>query len=79
PAFVPVAEWVRPARDIAPPENNVIFNNIHNTVINNTTTIVQEPAAAPSPGLSTGAKVAGAAVAVGAAAAALHVALPPSV
>ncbi|MFK0163054.1 caspase family protein [Rhizobium sp. NPDC090279] len=86
PVFVPVPEWVEPPRDIAPPENNIIFNNIHNTVVNNTTvinnnnTVVNENGAAPAaPGLTTGQKLAGAAVIAGAGAAALHVALPPSV
>ena len=85
PVFVPVPAWVEPPRDIAPPENNVIFNNIHNTVVNNTTvinnnTVINENGAAPAaPGLTTGQKLAGAAVIAGAGAAALHVALPPSV
>ncbi|MBB4236990.1 putative caspase-like protein [Rhizobium esperanzae] len=78
PVFVPVPEWVEPPRDVAPPENNIIFNNIHNTVVNNT--VVNENEAAPAaPGLTTGEKLAGAAVIAGAGAAALHVALPPSV
>ncbi|MBY2910823.1 caspase domain-containing protein [Rhizobium leguminosarum] len=78
PVFVPVPEWVEPPRDIVPPKNNIIFNNIHNTVINNT--VVNENEAAPAaPGLTTGEKLAGAAVIAGAGAAALHVALPPSV
>ncbi|ENN89143.1 hypothetical protein RHSP_61877 [Rhizobium freirei PRF 81] len=85
PTYVPVPEWVEPPRDVAPPENNVIFNNIHNTVVNNTvvnnnTTTTNENGAAPAaPGLTTGQKIAGAAVLAGAGAAALHVALPPSV
>ncbi|XKM43574.1 caspase family protein (plasmid) [Rhizobium ruizarguesonis] len=55
PVFVPVPEWVEPPRDIAPPENNIIFNNIHNTVVNNT--VVSENEAAPAaPGLTTGEK-----------------------
>jgi len=78
PVFVPVPEWVEPPRDIAPPKNNIIFNNIHNTVVNNT--VVSENEAAPAaPGLTTGEKLAGAAVIAGVGAAALHVALPPSV
>ncbi|NLS15845.1 peptidase C14 caspase catalytic subunit p20 [Rhizobium sp. P40RR-XXII] len=85
PVFVPVPRWVEPPRDIAPPENNIIFNNIHNTVVNNTTvinnnTVLNENGAAPAaPGLTTGQKLAGAAVVAGAGAAALHVALPSSV
>ncbi|WP_267550722.1 caspase family protein [Rhizobium rhizogenes] len=89
PVFVPVAAWVLPPRDVAPPENNIIFNNIHNTVVNNTVinnsttvnnTTVNETGAAPAaPGLTTGQKLAGAAVIAGAGAVALHVALPPSI
>ncbi|PST18931.1 peptidase C14 caspase catalytic subunit p20 [Rhizobium sp. JAB6] len=84
PTYVPVPEWVEPPRDVAPPENNVIFNNIHNTVVNNTvvnnnTTVNENGAAPAAPGLTTGQKIAGAAVIAGAGAAALHVALPPSV
>ncbi|MDV4183613.1 caspase family protein [Rhizobium brockwellii] len=78
PVFVPVPGWVEPPRDIAPPKNNIIFNNIHNTVVNNT--VVSENEAAPAaPGLTTGEKLARAAVIAGVGAAALHVALPPSV
>ncbi|MEZ2219458.1 caspase family protein [Rhizobium sp. RCC_161_2] len=78
PVFVPVPEWVRPPRDIAPPENNVIFNNIHNTVVNNT--VINNNTTAPAaPSLTTAQKLTGAAVVAGAGAAALHVALPPSV
>ncbi|MFW8607880.1 caspase family protein [Rhizobium beringeri] len=78
PVFVPVPEWVEPPRNVAPPENNIIFNNIHNTVVNNT--VVNESEAAPAaPGLTTGEKLAGAAVIAGSGAAVLHVALPPSV
>ncbi|MDL2400508.1 caspase family protein [Rhizobium mayense] len=81
PVFVPVQEWVDPPRNVAPPQNDIIFNNIHNTVTNNT--IVNESGAAPAapaaPGLTTGQKLGAAAVIAGAGAAALHVALPPSV
>ncbi|TIV49812.1 MAG: peptidase C14 caspase catalytic subunit p20, partial [Mesorhizobium sp.] len=36
PVFVPVPAWVNPPRNIVPPPDNIIFNNIHNTtVINN--------------------------------------------
>jgi len=83
PVFVPVPGWVLPPRDIAPPENNIIFNNIHNTVENNTiinnTTVNENGAEPAAPGLTTGQKLVGAAVVAGAGAAALHVALPPSV
>ncbi|CDX46033.1 Peptidase C14 caspase catalytic subunit p20 [Mesorhizobium plurifarium] len=84
PVFVPVPVWVRPPRDIVPPPNDIIFNNIHNTtVINNinNTTINNEtanqagqPNANAPRGLTTGQKMA---VGAGAAALAAKVALPP--
>ncbi|CDX42090.1 Peptidase C14 caspase catalytic subunit p20 [Mesorhizobium sp. SOD10] len=84
PVFVPVPVWVRPPRDIVPPPNDVIFNNIHNTtVINNinNTTInseaanqTEQPNANAPSGLTTGQKMA---VGAGAAALAAKVALPP--
>jgi uncharacterized caspase-like protein len=42
PEYRPVPVWVRPPVDIAPPPpNNVIYQNVHNTVIiNNTTNVV---------------------------------------
>jgi uncharacterized caspase-like protein len=41
PVFVPIPIWCHPPRYLVPPPNNVIFANIHNTVvINHTTTIV---------------------------------------
>ncbi|TIR25611.1 MAG: peptidase C14 caspase catalytic subunit p20 [Mesorhizobium sp.] len=86
PVFVPVPVWVRPPRDIVPPPDNIIFNNIHNTtVINNinNTTIRNETAnQAGQPdgnaegGLTAGQKVTGAAIGAGATLAA-RVALPP--
>ncbi|TGP56858.1 peptidase C14 caspase catalytic subunit p20 [bacterium M00.F.Ca.ET.230.01.1.1] len=86
PVFVPVPAWVNPPRNIVPPPDNIIFNNIHNTtVINNinSTTIRNETAnQAGQPngnaggGLTTGQKMTGAAVGAGAALAA-KVALPP--
>ncbi|RWB74507.1 MAG: peptidase C14 caspase catalytic subunit p20 [Mesorhizobium sp.] len=83
PVFVPVPVWVRPPRDIVPPPDNIIFNNIHNTaVINNinNTTIRNETANQPNGnaegGLTTGQKMTGAAIGTGAALAA-RVALPP--
>jgi len=94
PAYVPVPAWVQPPAYVEPPQNNVIFRNIHNTVVNNTVinnTTINEPAAAtsapvagpaPAPaagsGTPLGQKLAGTALAAGAGAAALHVALPPS-
>jgi len=71
PVFVPVPVWVNPPHDIFPPPNNVIFNNIHNTTIINDTTINENQG-----GLTTGQKLTGAAVGVGAAALATKVALP---
>jgi len=79
PVFVPVPAWVEPPRDIVPPQNNIIFNNIHKTVLNNNTTVNENSAAPAAAGLATDQKLAGAAVIAGAGAAALHVALPPSV
>jgi hypothetical protein len=38
PVFVPVPVWCRHPVYVAAPLNNVIFNNIHNTVVVNTTT-----------------------------------------
>ena len=90
PAYVPVPAWVEAPAYVEPPHNNVIFQNIHNTVVNNT--VINEPGAtpqgqpvAPAPatdgapaGVPMGQKLAGAAVAAGVGAAALHVALPPS-
>lgn len=87
PVFVPVPRWVEPPRNVAPPENDIIFNNIHKTIINNVTvdnTTVNAPAApaGQTTHLTTGQKLAGAAVlgvAGAAGATALHVALPPSI
>jgi uncharacterized caspase-like protein len=39
PVFVPVARWCDPPRYVAPPPQNIIFNNIHNTVVVNNTTV----------------------------------------
>lgn len=75
PVFVPVPVWVNPPHDIVPPPNNVIFNNIHNTTIISHTTINETN---NQGGLTTGQKLTGAAVGLGAAALATKVALPPS-
>jgi uncharacterized caspase-like protein len=40
PVFVPIPVWCRPPVYVAAPPNNVIFNNIHNTVVVNRTTNV---------------------------------------
>ncbi|MFK0690102.1 caspase domain-containing protein [Mesorhizobium sp. IMUNJ 23033] len=74
PVFVPVPLWVNPPHDIVPPPSNVIFNNIHNTTIINNTTINETN---NQGGLTTGQKLTGVAVGLGAAALATKVALPP--
>jgi uncharacterized caspase-like protein len=38
PVYQPVPLWVRPPRYVAPPPNNIIYQNIHNTVIVNNAT-----------------------------------------
>ena len=73
---MPVPLGINPPANVAPPPENVIFTNIHNTTIINTT-IVANPAASAGPdaaGVAAG-------VAAGAAAGAIaaKVALPPSV
>ncbi|MDW6024915.1 caspase domain-containing protein [Mesorhizobium sp. BAC0120] len=78
PAFVPIPAWVDPPPHVVPPPDNVIFNNIHNTtIINNTTINNENNQAAQRGGLTTGQKLTGAAVGMGAAALATKVALPP--
>ncbi len=92
PVFVPVARWCDPPRYVEPPPQNVIFNNIHNTVIVNSTTVnttnitttsqtVVNPAGpAPNPGRTlTAGQIGVAAVGAGVVAASLKVALPPAV
>jgi len=74
PAFVPMPLWINPPRDIVPPPDNIIFNNIHNTTIINNTI---NQAGQGGGGLTTGEKLTGAAVGLGAAALATKVALPP--
>ncbi|WP_246679578.1 caspase domain-containing protein [Mesorhizobium sp. B2-3-5] len=74
PVFVPVPAWVNPPRDIYPPPNDVIFNNIHNTTIINNTTINESNNQGRS--LTTGQKLTAGAVGLGAAALATKVALP---
>ena len=82
PVFVPVPVWVNPPHNIVRPQDNIVFNNIHNATIINNTTINNETinqtgqASGNAPGgLTTGQKVTGAAV--GATALAAKVALPP--
>lgn len=83
PVYRPVPFWVQPPAHIAPPPpTNIIYNNIHNTVVINNTTntvtitnpagqsrTVQPAAAAPAPGGPKGATPA---------AAVIGPALPPS-
>jgi uncharacterized caspase-like protein len=48
PVFVPIPVYVRPPVYVAPPPNNIIYNNIHNTtVINN---VINQPPPAAAPG-----------------------------
>ncbi|MCI0735091.1 MAG: caspase family protein [Beijerinckiaceae bacterium] len=79
PVFVPVPVWVAPPRYVAPPPWNPVYANIHNTtVINNfnNTNIIRRGPPAPFGGQRVpGAGGAG----MGAAGAAMSVALPPSV
>lgn len=81
PVFVPVPVWIRPPRYVAPPPNNIIFANIHNTMvinnINGGARGARDPAGASrlQPGPAAGVAAAGA----GPAALAAHVALPPSI
>ena len=56
PLFVPIPVYVRAPVYVAPPPNNIIYTNIHNTtVINNV--INRPPQAQPAPALSPGANV----------------------
>src|SRR5258707_9302395 len=38
PVYRPVPVWVRPPPHVAPPPHNVIYNNVHNTVVINNVT-----------------------------------------
>lgn len=80
PRYVAMPEWVQPPRYVEPPPQNFIFNNIHNATIINETLEAPPERVRPQEGeggLTTGEKAAGAAIAIGAAAAAARVALPP--
>jgi uncharacterized caspase-like protein len=94
PVYRPVPVWVRPPAYVAPPPNNLIYNNVHNTVVvNNVTNSVTitnpagqtqtlAPAAAMAPAAASPAGPSpqtAAAPAVPAPAASLAPALPPSV
>jgi uncharacterized caspase-like protein len=85
PEYRPVPIWVRPPRYVVPPPNNVIFANMHNTVVinnvTNTVTVTNRAGqqqtitpTAPAPGGRPGAVPATAAPV-----AAIGPALPPSV
>ncbi|MEW6639864.1 MAG: caspase family protein, partial [Pseudomonadota bacterium] len=56
PFFVPIPVYVRPPVYVAPPPNNIIFNNIHNTVVINN--VINNRPAAPAPGAPGGPGVA---------------------
>jgi uncharacterized caspase-like protein len=56
PMFVPIPAYVRSPVYVAPPPNNVVFNNIHNTTVINT--VINQPAAAPgSPAAASAARL----------------------
>ena len=76
PAFVPVPVWFNPPVYVAPPPNNIIFANIHNTVVVNQTTNVVTVTNARGQIVPTAAARPGGA---GAATPALGPALPPTV
>ncbi|MDI3564791.1 caspase domain-containing protein, partial [Bradyrhizobium sp. Arg816] len=46
PLFVPIPVFVRPSVYVAPPPNNIVFNNIHNTTVINT--VINRPPAPPA-------------------------------
>ncbi|MGQ0683496.1 caspase family protein, partial [Bradyrhizobium sp.] len=48
PVFVPIPVYVRAPRYVAPPPNNIIFSNIHNTRVINT--VINRPPAPPPGG-----------------------------
>lgn len=80
PRYVAMPEWVRPPRYVEPPPQNFIFNNIHNARVINETLEAPPERMRPQEGeggFTTGEKAAGAAIAIGAGAAAARVALPP--
>jgi uncharacterized caspase-like protein len=72
PVFVPIPVFCRPPVYVAPPPDNIIFNNIHNTTVINTV-INQPPPPAPAPGAGVAPPVSGRG------AAAAVPALPPAV
>ena len=48
PVFVPIPAFYSPPIYVAPPPNNIIFNNIHNTTVINT--VINQPAPSPPAG-----------------------------
>lgn len=46
PVFVPIPVYVRPPAIVAPPPNNIIYQNIHNTTVINT--VINRPVVAPT-------------------------------
>src|SRR6266700_1165954 len=46
PRFVPIPVYVRAPGYVAPPPNNIIYNNIHNTTVSNT--VINQPPAPPA-------------------------------
>ncbi len=61
PRFVAFPAFVRPPVYVAPPANNIIFNNIHNTTVINNVINVQPPAVAAGNPAAAAAAAAGAA------------------
>jgi uncharacterized caspase-like protein len=74
PVFVPIPDWCHPPAYVVPPPSNVIFANIHNTVIVNSTTNVVTVQNRSGQVVSSGPRLA-----PGAGAAAIGASLPPSV
>ncbi|SFI70248.1 caspase family protein [Bradyrhizobium sp. Gha] len=52
PVFVPIPAFYNPPAYVAPPPNNIIVNNIHNTTVINT--VINQPAPAPAPATAAG-------------------------
>ena len=77
PVFVAFPAYVRAPRYVAPPPNNIIFANIHNTTVINT--VINRPAAPVAPAGAANRPGGGAVAVSGAAAVSVTPALPPSV
>src|SRR5262249_27599277 len=74
PVFVPIPVWCHPPVYVVPPPSNVIFANIHNTVIVNSTTNIVTVQNRSGEVVSSGPRLA-----PGAGATAIGASLPPSV